>query len=199
VYKTKYDIVVISHDEDLKRCSGRSGVISKLSYQEIQEYSLPQQQKIPKFEAVLELIRPTNIILNVELKGNDCEKSVIKLVTEHNMHNQVIFSSFHFEMLDQIRALKPDAVIAYIYSYFPEKMLPTMIKSAQEKHVIFLNLSMKALTSKVVQLIHDNKLKVNAWTIDNPRDMKKYIKMGVDIITSNRPDLLKKMIQENLK
>jgi len=37
-------------------------------------------------------------------------------------------------------------------------------------------------------------LKVSVWTPDNPEDMKKMIEMKVDAITTNRPDLLKKLL-----
>ncbi|MFO7706903.1 MAG: glycerophosphodiester phosphodiesterase family protein [Desulfobacterales bacterium] len=39
-------------------------------------------------------------------------------------------------------------------------------------------------------------LLVSVWTPDTPEDLKRMIAMGVDAITTNRPDLLKKLLDE---
>ena len=39
-------------------------------------------------------------------------------------------------------------------------------------------------------------LMVSVWTPDNPEDMKKLIEMKVDAITTNRPDVLKKLLAD---
>ena len=39
-------------------------------------------------------------------------------------------------------------------------------------------------------------LMVSVWTPDNPDDMKKMIEMKVDAITTNRPDVLKKLLSD---
>jgi glycerophosphoryl diester phosphodiesterase len=47
----------------------------------------------------------------------------------------------------------------------------------------------KRITSKVIKDAHSEGLKVIVWTPDSKSDMKKLIKLGVDGIITNRPDI----------
>ena len=52
----------------------------------------------------------------------------------------------------------------------------------------------KRLTEKEVQTAHSLGLKVFAWFVDSERDMKKFLKMEVDGIITNRPDRTKQIL-----
>jgi len=52
----------------------------------------------------------------------------------------------------------------------------------------------KRLTGKEVQTAHSLGLKVFAWFVDSERDMKKFLKMEVDGIITNRPDRAKQIL-----
>ncbi len=41
-----------------------------------------------------------------------------------------------------------------------------------------------------------NGMSVNVWTVDNKEDMRKMIEMGVDYITTNKPDVLRQLLKE---
>ena len=53
----------------------------------------------------------------------------------------------------------------------------------------------KNLTSETLAEARQLGLSVSVWTPDNPEDMKKLIDMKVDAITTNRPDILKKLLE----
>jgi glycerophosphoryl diester phosphodiesterase len=54
----------------------------------------------------------------------------------------------------------------------------------------------KNLTSESLGEARHLGLGVSVWTPDNPEDLKQMISMKVDAITTNRPDVLKKMLKE---
>jgi len=54
----------------------------------------------------------------------------------------------------------------------------------------------KRLTEKEVQTAHSLGLKVFAWFVDSERDMKKFLKMGVDGIITNRPDRARRLLRQ---
>jgi glycerophosphoryl diester phosphodiesterase len=54
----------------------------------------------------------------------------------------------------------------------------------------------KNVTKKKVQTAHELGLKVFVWTIDSTRDMKKFLKMDVDGIVTNRPDRAKQLLSQ---
>ena len=46
------------------------------------------------------------------------------------------------------------------------------------------------ITPRLVDLVHEMRLSLYTWTVDDPARMRELVAMGVDGITSNRPDLL---------
>ena len=45
--------------------------------------------------------------------------------------------------------------------------------------------------------MHQKKIKVIPWTVNEKKDMKKMIEMGVDGIITDRPKLLKEVLSKN--
>lgn len=54
-----------------------------------------------------------------------------------------------------------------------------------------------SLTLKQVEEAHSLGIKVFAWTPDSEGDMLRLMKMKVDAIVTNRPDILSKVLQRN--
>ena len=76
IQMTKDNIPVVFHDYTLKRVCGAVGKVRDYTYEELQQFSLcNSDQKIPKFEEVLEMIKG-KVPLIVELKTESTDLSV---------------------------------------------------------------------------------------------------------------------------
>ena len=78
VQKTKDGILVVHHDETLGRVFDGKGYIKKLTFDQLVDSNLNNDElisrddcKIPTLEEVLELIKPTNLTINIEIKMLD--------------------------------------------------------------------------------------------------------------------------------
>ena len=91
VQKTKDGILVVHHDETLGRVFDGKGYIKKLTFDQLVDSNLNNDElisrddcKIPTLEEVLELIKPTNLTINIEIKNVDFsydkERKVLKNV-----------------------------------------------------------------------------------------------------------------------
>ncbi len=67
IHLTKDNELVVCHDSELKRVTGKEGVIEDLTLEEISSYKLLDGQKIPTFQEVLDLNQERSLIV-VELK-----------------------------------------------------------------------------------------------------------------------------------
>ena len=67
IHLTKDNQLVVIHDEDLKRLTGKDGIVEHLTLEELKEYPLLDGQHIPTFKEVLDLVDEKVPIL-VELK-----------------------------------------------------------------------------------------------------------------------------------
>jgi glycerophosphoryl diester phosphodiesterase len=54
----------------------------------------------------------------------------------------------------------------------------------------------RVCTERLVQNVHESGRKVNVWTVDRPEQMRRFIAMGVDGIISNRPDLVREILND---
>ena len=99
--------VVVFHDETLDRVTGYHGYLRDLTVSELKRLDassgfrgLYGKNEIPTLREFLELVAPTELIVNMELKNNrqyypQLEEKVIALVRAFGMEKRVIFSSFN--------------------------------------------------------------------------------------------------------
>jgi glycerophosphoryl diester phosphodiesterase len=93
---------------------------------------------------------------------------------------KTVFISFCFENLQTIRKLLPSQPVQFLTDTIDEKLIALL---KQEK--IDLDIAYHALTSSWVDRLHEEKLLINCWTVDDPSDCLRLIDWGVDFITSN--------------
>jgi len=104
---------VVIHDEDTLRVTGTPGKIADLDYAEIRKKKIPEGLSIPLLDEVFESF-PDNGFLNVEIKSSDVVQPLVKLLKVCEPAFQIVFSSFHFEALEELRASVPDANIGLL-------------------------------------------------------------------------------------
>ena len=94
VQLTKDNVLVVFHDDNLYRMTGKDIDIQKATYDEIKDIKLLKtEETIPKFEDVLKLIN-NKVLLNVEIKDNRRKKTLCTILMSYllNYYNFVIQS-----------------------------------------------------------------------------------------------------------
>ena len=107
VYRLKDGDFAVFHDENLKRMTGEDILISSLTSDDIKNYKLWDNQKIPMLSEVLTLISG-EVPLLIELKpeGNFNKNDLpvlLKIIEKYNHNDMIAFQSFN---PITIRALK---------------------------------------------------------------------------------------------
>lgn len=128
VHETKDGHVVVIHDETVDRTTDGTGEVKYMTLEELQAldagskfHPLFKGEKIPLLEEVLQLVAPTNVKVNIELKTDvhpyyGMEMKVLKLVEQYNMQNRIIISSFDHEVLTRVHEMMPQVEIAPLFS-----------------------------------------------------------------------------------
>ena len=98
IHLTKDGELVVCHDHDLKRVTGKEGIIEDLTLEEISVYRLLDGQKIPTFREVLDLNRERSLIV-VELKvykGNykPLRKKAMEALSQIKDDKKIVLISF---------------------------------------------------------------------------------------------------------
>ena len=112
----------------------------------------------------------------------------LKIVTDNNFLDQVVFTSFKFDEIRKIRELNKEAKVGYIFG-----KLPTDVDVFSED-VDLLSVNIKTVDATFMKKAKASGKEVAVWTVNKPDDMKRLIGLGVDKIITNYPDILRKVL-----
>ena len=112
--------LVVAHDESVDRVADGTGMISALSLAELKSLRFnrthPEYKnaRIPLLSEVFQLLRPTGLHINIELKNSivdypDLERKVLEAVARDFDLCRVLFSSFNHHSMLRMKQLYPNA------------------------------------------------------------------------------------------
>lgn len=196
IHKTKDGQIVVIHDELIDRTSNGKGFVKDYTLDELRKFNYnathPECEKadIPTMCDVFELIKPTNLTINIELKTgiifyDGIEADIIKMVDEYGMHDRVIYSSFNHYSVMKVKELDPTAKTGFLYADGPIDM-PSYGKKhgVDALHPALYNCQFPGF----VEGAHSLGLAINSWTINEPEHIHLACKFGLDAIITNYPD-----------
>lgn len=203
VQLTKDGKVVVIHDETIDRVSSGQGYVKDYTLKELKKMSFnklhPEYQgaKIPTLKEVLELLKPTDLTVNIELKTGivpykGIEKKVLKLVKKMGMEDRVIYSSFYHPSLLKIKKLNPEAKTGILYSDGWVRV-PSYAKELGVDAIHPATWHMQA--PKLLEKAKKKGLAVHVWTVNDPDLMKSLAEQGVDAIITNNPDVCRMVLK----
>lgn len=207
VQKTKDNHLVVIHDEKVDRTFNGTGYVKNLTLQELQslksnfkDYENNKDCRIPTLRDVLTLFKPTNFIVNIELKNNkvkykNLEDDVINLIKELNMERRVILSSFNIRSLNRIKKLSPNITRSYLIS---EKFYKYIFKSiifcnAIKNKSNYISPSYIIADKKFIKKCHRRDFQVLCYTVNNIEEFKRLLKFGADGVFTDFPNVFASM------
>jgi glycerophosphoryl diester phosphodiesterase len=198
VYLTPDGKLTVIHDSDIERTSNGVGKVTELSYDELKKYDFNygakfgdkyKNVKIPTLYDVYELLYPTGLTVNVELKasGSALIESVLKCEKDMKMTGRVIYSAFWHHNLTDILEADKDAFVAPLYSNNIVK--PWCYAESFGAKALHPHIADVYFIKDYVKNAHDHNIRVHPWTVDDEVNIDKLIELGVDAIITNKPDL----------
>lgn len=196
VQYTKDGKIIVIHDETVDRVSNGSGFVSQMTLEQLRQLNFNKTHteyafcKIPTLDEVLELLKPTDLFMNIELKTGvnfypGLEAEVTAKVHQFGLEKRVIYSSFNHESVLRIKKLVPDAKCAFLYSSgIADAPGYARKHSIDALHPSFNNLKYPFF----VENCKETGIEINTWTVNTEDDMLKCQQYGVDAIITNYPD-----------
>lgn len=195
--------IILIHDETVERTTNGKGRVSQLTLKELKGLDAGSWfgkkfsgEKIPTLSEAIEVIRK-RAKLNIEFKGEDflLVSKVMDLLKEEGFIKKVILSSFDYLFVKKAKRLEPQVITGLLFATSLQKE-----KSYNYWRWADIILPRYNLVSEdLIARAHSRGLKVIAWTVDNPKKIKKLVYLKVDGIASNYPALLTKVLTESNK
>lgn len=203
VHETKDGVLVVSHDANIKRITGKKAYIYDLTYDELQKYTIGswinlnfQEEKIPTLEEVL-IYCKGKVKLNIELKPTGHETNfvpkVIELIKKYNYQDDSYLASGKEYVLKEIKMI--DENIKTIYDMMVAEGDITKFDFADVYSV-----EQSYINESLIKKVHNAGKTIYAWTVNDADSMHKFADMGIDNIVTDNPDLAKKiLVNDRLK
>ena len=198
VQLTRDRIPVVIHDETIDRVTSKTGYVKDYTLKELKELTVLESKfpayttsKIPTLEEVLDAVKASGILVNIELKTGiywypDIEQIVADLVRKSGMEEKVIYSSFNHYSIQQIKKIVPEAETAYLYS----DVILDVTDYAKDTNVDGLHPAIYHV--KIADFLDEylkSGLNVRVWTVNEEKDMDWLIGAEVTAIITNYPDV----------
>jgi glycerophosphoryl diester phosphodiesterase len=188
VFRIKSGEIVVFHDERVERLSNSGGNIEDYNIFDLKKLTLDGNHKIPMLQDVLKLM-DHRVPLNIELKGANTSDRV-NFIIEYYIKERgwslddFLISSFNWKELESMRSYNPNIAIAVL----TEKDPLEAISVAKQLNAVAINPNFRTLTPQNVKEIKKQGFKVYTWTVNEPDDINRMKKLGVDGIFTNYPE-----------
>lgn len=194
VWLTADDRLIVNHDRVFK---GTGIDMERSTQREICNIVLPNGENIPTLDAYLRLVasKPdTRLILEMkslsDLNREDlAAEKIVKSLRKYGLVERTDIIAFSLNACLAFKKLLPDSKIYYLDG----DLAPKKIKKLG---LAGIDYSVKVLRKhpEWVEQAHKLGLEVNVWTVDEEEDMRYFIDLGVDYITTNFPEQLQQLL-----
>jgi glycerophosphoryl diester phosphodiesterase len=185
-------VVVLLHDRDLMRVAGDPRRLGDLTYDEVRQLDVGRWfapafagERVPTLVEVIRLARG-RIRLNVELKffGPDrrLAEAVAGIVRDEHFESECLVTSFEYDALEEVKRRVPGVRTGLIVAH--------ALGDISRLDVDVFNVRADHLSDDLIREAHRRGRQVHVWTVNDPREMIRFMKRGVDNILTSDPDLL---------
>jgi len=216
VHLTRDGEVVVAHDSTLDRCTSGTGPLAALTFAELRRLdagfhftpdsgrTFPFRNQgvvIPTLREVLRAFPGLRINLAMKPETPGTEDVLYTVLREENALERVCLGSEYDTVAERLVARMPDAC-----HFYPRDALTSIVLSVrngepppEEPRYTVLDMP---LYFGDVRLVDEDFLRatarlgkwVNVWTVDDPREMRQLVSEGVGGIMTDRPDLLRQIL-----
>ncbi|MDE0169312.1 MAG: glycerophosphodiester phosphodiesterase [bacterium] len=204
--------LVTFHDDTLDRTTDGAGLVSDYSMDELRgldagyrfeaDGDYPYRSagvRIPTLEEVTTTF--PDQVFSLDLKSDGMEEALVATIRRLDLWNRVIVGSFSDARLRRFRSLaeRPVATSAgprEVLRFVAAARLRLPLQPGYESFQVPVKQGITIVSPRTVQAAGSAGVPVIVWTINDPAEMRELLDLGVDGIISDRPDLLRNLIEE---
>lgn len=192
--------VIVHHDATVERTSNGMGAVGDLTLRALRSFdynaAMPgfRDVRLPTLADVLDLLAPTGMSVNVELKTTrrpypGLLDAVEAMVARFGMADRIWYSSFNHETLRDLQNAGSRIPLGILY----EHPLVDPWDYAVHMGVQALHPDESLVDDELIERSHALGLRVHPWTVDDPGRIGALVRLGADAVITNVPDVARRV------
>jgi len=197
VHPTRDGKLVVIHDDTLDRTTDGKGQVAARDWAELSKVVLKGTggQRMLLLDEVIEIFRPTPIVLRIEIKcgvpypGHAAR--VAEAIRQAKMLDRSAFTSFQLAtVLEAAAAARPSKHVWLVTPGVQIDIgLANVIATAKGANVPMLGLRQNMLSTEIVAAVRAAGLGIGGWACNDAEAIARMLALQVDVFTTDRPDL----------
>jgi glycerophosphoryl diester phosphodiesterase len=167
-----------------------SKAVQSSQYDEVRD--LGNGYEVPLLEEVLKKFA-NRAFLDIELKSPGFERAAVELIRSYADPEKTLISAFDTDTLAKVQDLYPELQLGYIYNR-------TQDEEARHNAPIEVVIPQFRLASRqLITEVHEEGLKVFAWTVNDESEIERLLELGVDGIITDYPEKVVAVLKRHAK
>ena len=209
---TRDGVLVTFHDDTLDRTTDGTGLVSDHSWEELQDLDAGYRFRangdypyrasgirIPTLEE-LATTYPDRVF-SLDLKSDGMEEALVETIRRLDLWDKVIVGSFSDNRLKRFRSLlnRPVAMSAgpgEILRFVSAVRLRLPYRLESDSLQVPVRQWIRIVDSRTIRVARSMGKPMIVWTINDPSEMGELLDLGVDGLITDRPDLLRNIIEK---
>ncbi len=196
--------LVIMHDEKVDRTTDGKGLLASYTLKKLKKLDASYIYRgqmgfnpVPTLREYFDLVKNIDLVTNIELKTGvneypGIEAKAYDMIREYGMEERVILSSFNHFSVMRMKKLAPELIFGFLSDAWildPGKY--TKAYGIQCYHPSFVQLNQETVAE-----LKSEGIRINTWTVNTEKQIRRLYHWGVDIMIGNYPDLAARVIGE---
>src|SRR5215813_14061253 len=200
VHPSRDGRLVVIHDATLERTTDGAGAVCQHDWAQLARLILKGSggQRMLLLDEVIEIFRPTNIVLRLEVKAGpnrvpypDHVPRIVAALMAARMLDRTVMTSFQLETVAEV--LRHGRPMHHVWLVAPDLQvdigLAGVIELASARSVPMLGLRSTMLEAEAVAAVRVAGLGLGGWACNDAPAIAKMFDLAVDVFTTDRPDL----------
>ena len=209
--------LVVSHDEELRRISGKSGRIAELTVEELKGFdagalwtpdgsSHPFRARgltLPTLSELFEELPDAQMNIDLKVEGREAAEKLTKLIRRFDRVRRTVVASFFASSLTHVRRSAPEIATSGhpgdirrflllshgLLGFLASDRIPYL--QVPERHG-----RVRVVTKRLLTGAHRAGREVHVWTVNEIDAMRRLIELGVDGLVTDYPSRLTALLGE---
>lgn len=219
VHMTSDGRIAVIHDDSVDRTTGGQGLVRDMTLHEVQGLdggyrftpdggdTYPYRGRgvrVPELGEVLREFPDQRVNIDIKEAWPGVEAAVLETLAGADAGDRVLVVSEIPSVLERFRELSGGNIsmgasrreIEDFYLYSRLRLESLLRPSYDALQVPAEFAGREVVTPRFVEAAHKQGVRVDVWTIDDPAEMRRLLDLGVDVVMTNHPEVLKEVADE---